>query len=185
MSSEYGVTPAPQPQRRGNLVLGLVLGVAVGLALLLGTWALLGGPSGSPSPSPTTSRTPTASASATRTPSVSPTPSRTPTPTPTPTVTEVPEGVLTQLESGTIFTVLESMSKADTTPEAALARAAELGAGKDRPAVVVDSDAVAPTLSGGYWAVGVPGAKDREESAKICDEYDREPGGTCYPRPVA
>ena len=187
MSSEYGVGPAQQQPRRGNLFLGLVMGVALGLALLGGTWVLLGGTSGSRTPAPTASRTPSASATPSRTPSRSatPTPSPTPSGTPTPSVTPTADGggAVTSLPSGTLYTVLESLPKSTTTLEAALARAAEFAAGKPRPVVVVDSDAFA-TFRPGYWAVGVAGATTRDESVAISNEFGEPRGDRCYSREV-
>lgn len=169
------------PRRRGSVVGGLFLGILAGLVALGVFWALQSTTRGTPAPTP--SRTPTVTV--TRTPSV--TPKRTPTPTPTPSVTpsETPADgrAVTSLPSGTLYTVLESLPKATTTLDAALARAAAFAAGKSRPVVVVDSDAIS-TLRPGYWAVGVAGATTRDESVAICNEFGVPRGDRCYSREV-
>lgn len=174
--------PTPQPARRGSLSLGLLIGMLVGLVVLGLVWALTP-KSGVPVPQPTVTVTKTATVS----PSARP--SRTPTPTPPETPSQSPSAttddrVVTSLESGTYFTVLDSLSKTSATVDAALVRAAQLGAGRPRPAVVVDTDALTPSLTPGYWAVGVPGARSEAESAAICAEYGVPVGGSCYPRRI-
>lgn len=170
------------PARRGSLVLGLVLGVVVGLVLLGGTWALLGGGSrGVPAPT----KSPSASATGTRTPS--PTRSASPTSTPSPSPTATPTSSLgeavTQLPSGTLFTVLESLPKVTTTLDAAFLRAAEFQAGHASQVIVVDTDAF-PVFRPGYWAVGVAGATTRDESVAICNEFGVPRGDRCYSRQI-
>lgn len=188
--------PEPgRPTRRGSLALGLVLGIATGLVALWAVWALLLDGGGRAEPAPIPSRTPLPSVTRTPTPSVTPSRSASPTPTATPTATpsDTPSptpsetsaaGAVTELQSGTIFVVLDSLPKASASFDQAQARAAELGAGRPRQAVVVDSDAVAPTLNGGYWAVGFPGAANRDQVAAICADFGREVGPACYSRPV-
>lgn len=177
-----------QPARRGSLALGLVLGIAVGLGILWVAWSLLTGfgNTARPAPSPSPSRIPVVTASPSPT-SASRTPSPTPSASPTPSVetsTAPHPGVVTQLERGTLYVVLDSLPKGEVTAEQAMARAAEISAGRSRAAVVVDSDAVPDTLKGGYWAIGFPGAASRDEASAICGDFGREIGPACYPRPV-
>lgn len=174
--------------RRGSLVLGLFLGIVTGIVVLGVVWALLASTTrGVPAPAPT--RTP--AASVTRTPTPSRTPSGTPSATPsvsaspsaTVSVSAAAGGAVTQLPSGTLYTVLYSLPKSTTTIEAALAKAAEVSVGKVHPAIVLDSDAYS-VFRPGYWAVGVPGATNRDESVAICVEYGIPRGNLCYSREI-
>lgn len=163
-------------------MLGLVLGVVTGLVLLGGTWALLGGGGRSATPIPVTS--PTQSTTAARTPSATRSASPTATPSVTPTASPTVSGAaVTQLPSGTLYTVLESLPKVTTTLDAALVRAAEFQAGHQSPVVVLDTDAFS-VFRPGYWAVGVAGATTRDESVAICAEFGVPRGDKCYSREV-
>lgn len=169
-----------RPAPRGSLVIGLVLGVVVGMVLLGGTWALVGGGSrGVPAPT----QSPTSAATGTRTPTATRSASPTVTPSPTPTPTSSLGVAVTQLPSGTLFTVLESLPKVTTTLDAAFTRAAEFQTGHASQVIVIDTDAF-PVFRPGYWAVGVAGATTRDESVAICAEFGVPRGDRCYSREV-
>lgn len=176
---------ASPPARRGSTVLGALLGVLCGVAVLAAVWTfVLDGGSAKPAPAPSRSPAPVL----TRTPSApaKPGPSRpaaAPS-TPAPEQTPAPGSAVTQLQAGTLVVVMDSLPKASATYDQAVARAAQLSAGRSQVAVVVDSDAVAPTLNPGYWAVGVPGAATRAQADAICADFGLAVGGACYARPV-
>ena len=191
------MTQTPPPERRtGNLWIGMVLGVIVGLMVIALLWALTAGrpgttatpspaptvtinPAGTPTP-PATAPTPTASATASATPTPSPSASLTPTPSPTPTAP--PEGIVTDLAEGSYLTVLESLRKSATTPQQALARASGLG-NAQYPAVVIDSDEI-DSLNAGYWVVAILGARDGAEAKARCAAVGESFGTDCYVRRI-
>lgn len=190
----------PQPERRtGNLWIGMVLGVIVGLMLVGLIFALTVGrpgttatpspaptatvePVATPTPPPTLEPTATPTPTATAEPVTTPTPSATPSPTPTPTPTAPPEGIVTDLSDGTYITVLESLRKGAVTPEQAMARASRLGNATYRP-VVLDSDEFG-NLKPGFWVIAIPGAADGAEAKARCAEVGEAFGTDCYVRQI-
>jgi len=177
----------PQPRPRGSMLLGLVLGALVGILVIGLAWTLLvPDRTATPAPGPTvtvTAAAPTASVS--RTPSATPTPSRTPSPSATPSESPSatpPAGLVTSLEPGSWITVLDSLPKANSTAEQAVARASQLGNEQYR-AVAIDSDAI-PGLKPGYYAIAVPGAASRQESNAVCAALGITLGDDCYPRQI-
>ena len=178
-------SPTPPTAPRGSFALGAIAGVLTGLLVLGLAWLLW--------PRTPTLATPTPTPSASR---VTVTPSRTPSPTPpavatsatpTPTPAATPtgpsaSGVLTQLPAGTFVAVLDSLPKASTTPEQAVARAAQLSI-PTQALAAIDTDAV-PGLTPGYYAIGVPGATSRDQVAQLCQALGRSVGGSCYARLV-
>lgn len=180
--------PEPGPTvRRGSAALGAVLGVLTGLLVLGIVWAVfLGGGRATPAPNPTPGRASTPAAARTPTPRATSSVRAPSTSVSVPVGTPAAGGALTSLQSGTFFVVFDSMPKANITLDQALARAGLLNSmPHSREAVVVDTDALAPNLNPGYWAVGVPGAKDRADANAICAEYNIPVGGDCYARPIA
>lgn len=178
------------PPARGNLGLGIAMGALVGAVLIMIAWFALDSPdAATPAPSPT----PTATASTpspSRTPSASATPSATPTPTPSATDTPTaaptesappaPPGIVTSLPPGWV-TVLESLPKASTSPEQAVAKAAEWSQ-HGYTASVLDTDAFAG-LTPGYYAIAITGQTGREDFRAVCAAYG-QPATKCYPREI-
>lgn len=154
--------------RRGHLGLGLLSGVAFGLMIVGLFWVVL-----APAVDDPSRHVPVASG----TPSLTPTrtPSRTPTPTPQP-------GVVTSLPAGEYLTVLDSLPKASTTVDGALAIAAAVST-DEHEAIVVDSDRI-PGLTRGYYAVVVPHLSTREDAEQVCQDLGLDVGTSCYPRRV-
>ncbi|QIK73354.1 hypothetical protein G7070_15145 [Propioniciclava coleopterorum] len=117
--------PAPQ---RGNLWLGVAMGIAAGLVIVVLAWfALVDPTTAEPAPSPTPQATTPPATTHSPTPTSTPTPTRTPTATPTPTATatDTPTsaptahpGIVTELPKGSWVTVLDSLGQSGTTPSA-------------------------------------------------------------------
>ena len=182
------------PPARGNLGLGVAMGALVGAIVILIAWFALDSPdAATPAPSPSPSASATTSPSPTRTPTVTPTPSTTPsataTATDTPTVAPsepasatppAPPGIVTSLPAGWV-TVLESLPKASTTPEQAVAKAAEWSQ-HGYTASVLDTDAFAG-LNRGYYAIAITGQTGREDFRAVCAAYGQPPN-KCYPREI-
>lgn len=193
---------ATAPAPRGNLGLGIIMGVVVGALIVALAWfALLDPATAEPGPTPSPTETqasvePTPSEepspTPTETPSESPTPEETTPaespspevtePTPTPEESTPPEGIITDLPAGSWVTVLDSLAQSGTTPEQALARAAELSH-PDHQAIVIDTNAF-PNLNPGYYAVVVPGQASRADSNAVCEAIGIPLGNNCYPRQI-
>lgn len=187
----------PEPERRtGNLWIGMVLGVIVGLMLIGLVFALTMGRPGTtatPSPPPAVTVEPVAtptvepaplpepSPTAEPLPTAGPSLSATPTPTPTPSPT-APEGIVTDLSDGTYITVLESLRKGSVSADQALARASRLGNETYRP-VVLDSDEF-DNLKPGFWVIAIPGAVDGAQAKARCAEVGEAFGTDCYVRQI-
>lgn len=181
------MTATPQ-QPRGSLPLGILMGAVVGAIVLAIVWfgAGLGDsrtatPAASPSPSPTQ----TVPSPAQTTPSLEPASEETASEEPAP---EEPapeasvEGIVTELPVGSWITVLKSLRQSATTPEQALAQAAELS----RPgyqAVVLDTNAFG-NLKPGYFAIVIPGAKSAADVTATCKAIGIPQGDHCYPREI-
>lgn len=182
------MTATPQ-QPRGSLPLGILMGAVVGAIVLAIVWfgaglgdSRTGTPVESPSPSPTPTQTqpsPTPTPTQT-TPSVEPTPEETASEEPAPEASV--EGIVTELPVGSWITVLKSLRQSATTPEQALAQAAELS----RPgyqAVVLDTNAFG-NLKPGYFAIAIPGATSAADVTATCKAIGIPQGDHCYPREI-
>ncbi|HHU39294.1 MAG TPA: hypothetical protein GXZ45_08455 [Propionibacterium sp.] len=191
-------TPYQQAPRRGNLPLGILLGVIVGAIVVALAWFAFVGDPDSATPAPTPSQTqpiesPTPDESPSPEPSPdaespSPTPTETadesPTPTPEPSETESapPEGIVTELPTGTWVTVLDSLPQGSVSAEQAVARAEQL-AKPGHEVIVIDTNRF-EGLNRNYWAVVIPGAESRAASNDVCRDIGMAVGDTCYPREV-
>lgn len=181
---------------RGSLPLGIVMGVIVGAIAVMFAWFLVvddpdsATPAPSPSvnqpaespqaPEPSGTPTPDAPASA-EAPPTSDAPTQ-PDPAATPGEGDAPApGITTELPVGSFVTVLQSLPKSSTTPEQAVARAAEWSQ-HGYTAIVIDTDAF-DGLNSGYWAVVIPGQTTRDGFREICAQYDLGPQ-KCYPREI-
>lgn len=173
---------------RGNLLLGVIMGVVVGaIAVALAWFGLIDDPDrGTPARSPSPSAAASTPAGPTGTPSASgsprPSPSGTPTPTGTPGTAAPLPGIVTELPEGSWIAVLDSPSQTTMTPEQALARAAELSK-PGYQAVPVDTNRV-PGMNPNYWAIAVVGKTSRAEAAAVCQAVGIPLGDRCYPRQV-
>lgn len=162
------------PPRTGSLGLGLVLGVAAGIAVVVPAWLFLVPMSAVPAATATPSVSSTAVVE-------SPTPTEaasTPTPSPTPT----PDGIVTTLPSGSWVTVLKSLRQSSVSAEQAQQEASKLATDKYTP-VVLDTNAFG-NLNPGYWAVVIPGFSSRAESDAVCDELGLGVGNSCFSREI-
>lgn len=171
---------------RGNFWLGAALGVVCGLVIVVLAWFALVDPStGEPAPSPsapTPVATPSPSAARTSvTPSRAASPSASATASATPS-TEPHPGIVRELPAGSWITVLDSLPQSGTTPEQALARAAELSK-PGYQAVPLDASAF-QGLNAGYYAIVIAGQSSRNESYAVCDAIGTPRGDNCYPREI-
>ena len=170
-------TPYQNPQRRGSLPLGVVLGVIAGAILVMFAWFALFDDTDSATPAPTpTSAQPSD-------PVESPDPAESPEPDESaePGDESVP-GITTELPVGTWVTVLDSLPQGSVSAEQAIARAAELS----RPghtAIVIDTNRF-EGLNANYWAVVIPGAESRAASNAVCEAIGLPVGNNCYPREI-
>ena len=170
-------TPYQNPQRRGSLPLGVVLGVIAGAILVMFAWFALFDDTDSATPAPTpTSAQPSD-------PVESPDPAESPEPDESaePGDESVP-GITTELPVGTWVTVLDSLPQGSVSAEQAIARAAELS----RPghnAIVIDTNRF-EGLNANYWAVVIPGAESRAASNAVCKAIGLPVGNNCYPREI-
>lgn len=170
-------TPYQNPQRRGSLPLGVVLGVIAGAILVMFAWFALFDDADSATPGPTpTSAQPSD-------PVESPDPAESPEPDESaePGDESVP-GITTELPVGTWVTVLDSLPQGSVSAEQAIARAAELS----RPghtAIVIDTNRF-EGLNANYWAVVIPGAESRAASNAVCKAIGLPVGNNCYPREI-
>ena len=168
-------TPYQNPQRRGSLPLGVVLGVIAGAILVMFAWFALFDDADSATPGPTpTSAQPSE-------PVESPQPEQTPEESAQPGDAPIP-GITTELPVGTWVTVLDSLPQGSVSAEQAIARAAELS----RPghnAIVIDTNRF-EGLNANYWAVVIPGAESRAASNAVCEAIGLPVGNNCYPREI-
>ena len=194
-------TPYQNPQRRGSLPLGVVLGVIAGAILVMFAWFALfdDTDSATPAPTPTSAQpsdpvespepaeSPEPSESPSPTPEGTPDPAESPTPEATPDESAEPgdepiPGITTELPVGTWVTVLDSLPQGSVSAEQAIARAAELS----RPghtAIVIDTNRF-EGLNANYWAVVIPGAESRAASNAVCEAIGLPVGNNCYPREI-
>lgn len=178
----------PSPQR-GNLWLGVAMGVAAGLVIVVLAWFALVDPTTAEPAPPTAPQTP----AQTPTQAPSPTPTRTttptPTPTPTPTASETTQeptthpDIVTELPAGSWVTVLQSLRQSDTTAEQAVARANEWSR-PDHKAVALDSNAFSGSLSPGLFPIVVPGASSAQAALDVCQAFGIDDRNKCYPRQI-
>lgn len=190
-------TPHGAPRQRGNLPLGILLGVIVGAIAVMFAWFALVDDPDTATPGPTPAQTVESS----QAPDPSPTPDESPVASPTPAESEAPQpsadasappdpeatnppipGITTELPAGSWVTVLDSPAKSGMTPEQAIARAAELSR-PEHQAIVLDTDAF-DGLNHGYWAIAIPGAQSRAASNEICRAIGIPVGDKCYPREI-
>lgn len=170
-------TPYQNPQRRGSLPLGVVLGVIAGAILVMFAWFALFDDTDSATPAPTpTSAQPSD-------PVESPDPAESPEPDESAEPGDEPiPGITTELPVGTWITVLDSLPQGSVSAEQAIARAAELS----RPghtAIVIDTNRF-EGLNANYWAVVIPGAESRAASNAVCEAIGLPVGNNCYPREI-
>ena len=170
-------TPYQNPQRRGSLPLGVVLGVIAGAILVMFAWFALFDDTDSATPAPTpTSAQPSD-------PVESPDPAESPEPDESAEPGDAPiPGITTELPVGTWVTVLDSLPQGSVSAEQAIARAAELS----RPghtAIVIDTNRF-EGLNANYWAVVIPGAESRAASNAVCEAIGLPVGNNCYPREI-
>ena len=170
-------TPYQNPQRRGSLPLGVVLGVIAGAILVMFAWFALFDDTDSATPAPTpTSAQPSD-------PVESPDPAESPEPDESAEPGDEPiPGITTELPVGTWVTVLDSLPQGSVSAEQAIARAAELS----RPghtAIVIDTNRF-EGLNANYWAVVIPGAESRAASNAVCEAIGLPVGNNCYPREI-
>lgn len=172
-----------RPPARGNLLVGLVAGIVVGLVVVALAWVVVSGGRGVPASSPSPSRASASSAKPSAKPSATATATQEPsTPAAPPTTYAPPANVTTSLPAGSFVLVLDSLSKASSTPDAAVQSAAALSTAQ-YPVIVVDSDAV-PGFNPGYYALVVANFSSREQATAVCPAFGRTTGGTCYPRQI-
>ncbi|MBB1501298.1 hypothetical protein H5397_07640 [Propioniciclava sp. MC1683] len=170
-------TPYQNPQRRGSLPLGVVLGVIAGAILVMFAWFALFDDADSATPGPTpTSAQPSD-------PVESPDPAESPEPDESaePGDESVP-GITTELPVGTWVTVLDSLPQGSVSAEQAIARAAELSQ-PGHTAIVIDTNRF-EGLNANYWAVVIPGAESRAASNAVCKAIGLPVGNNCYPREI-
>ena len=160
-------TPYQQAPRRGNLPLGILLGVIVGAIVVALAWFAFVGDPDSATPAPTPSQTQ---------------PIESPTPEPSETESAPPEGIVTELPTGTWVTVLDSLPQGSVSAEQAGARAEQL-AKPGHEVIVIDTNRF-EGLNRNYWAVVIPGAESRAASNDVCRDIGMAVGVTCYPREV-
>ena len=170
-------TPYQNPQRRGSLPLGVVLGVIADAILVMFAWFALFDDTDSATPAPTpTSAQPSD-------PVESPDPAESPEPDESAEPGDEPiPGITTELPVGTWVTVLDSLPQGSVSAEQAIARAAELS----RPghtAIVIDTNRF-EGLNANYWAVVIPGAESRAASNAVCEAIGLPVGNNCYPREI-
>ena len=170
-------TPYQNPQRRGSLPLGVVLGVIAGAILVMFAWFALfdDTDSATPAPTPTSAQPSDQVESPDHAESPEPDESAEPGDEPIP-------GITTELPVGTWVTVLDSLPQGSVSAEQAIARAAELS----RPghtAIVIDTNRF-EGLNANYWAVVIPGAESRAASNAVCKAIGLPVGNNCYPREI-
>lgn len=184
----------PTPQR-GNLWLGVAMGVAAGLVIVVLAWFALVDPTTAEPAPPTAPQTP--AQTPTQEPSPTPSPTRTPSPTPTATTepsatpeptetTQAPTthpDIVTELPAGSWVTVLQSLRQSDTTAEQAVARANEWSR-PEHKAVALDSNAFSGSLSPGLFPIVVPGASSAQEALAVCHDFGIDDRNKCYPRQI-
>ena len=170
-------TPYQNPQRRGSLPLGVVLGVIAGAILVMFAWFALFDDTDSATPAPTpTSAQPSD-------PVESPDPAESPEPDESAEPGDEPiPGITTELPVGTWITVLDSLPQGSVSAEQAIARAAELSQ-PDHTAIVIDTSRF-EGLNRNYWAVVIPGAESRAASNAVCEAIGLPVGNNCYPREI-
>lgn len=170
-------TPYQNPQRRGSLPLGVVLGVIAGAILVMFAWFALFDDTDSATPAPTpTSAQPSD-------PVESPDPAESPEPDESAEPGDEPiPGITTELPVGTWVTVLDSLPQGSVSAEQAIARAAELSQ-PDHTAIVIDTSRF-EGLNRNYWAVVIPGAESRAASNAVCKAIGLPVGNNCYPREI-
>lgn len=104
----------------------------------------------------------------------------------TTTVTETPTPtaeLVDSVSSPTWIIVIESLPKGAVDLDQAKVMA-DIMTQHGQQLVVLDSDALSG-LNGGYWVVGQLGYPSEGSAKNGCAEYDRDPGGRCYPRRVS
>lgn len=176
------------PAATWTVVLGLVVGGTIGLRPGGGSEAAAAaaGPATARQPSPEASSG--ASARTGQSGPAAASPTSYPTPGRYPSAAASPDAWGSQaarnsrnLSSGSWVTVLDSLSKTSVSESEATQRAAGLSGGG--LVEVIDTDFVSG-LNGGYWALVVTGNSSRSGAAGVCSSFNREVGGTCYPRQV-
>jgi len=180
-------TPYQNPQRRGSLPLGVVLGVIVGAILVMFAWFALFDDADSATPGPTPTSAQPSDPVESPDPAESPEPEESPTPEATPDESAEPgdesvPGITTELPVGTWVTVLDSLPQGSVSAEQAIARAAELSQ-PDHTAIVIDTSRF-EGLNRNYWAVVIPGAESRAASNAVCKAIGLPVGNNCYPREI-
>ena len=186
MSTQYQ-NPYQPPHARGNLPLGVLLGVIVGAVAVMLVWFLFVDDPDTATPAPV----PTQTQPIERSSEPRPTPSDDPTPSPSATAEDSPSpeqpatpipGITTELPVGTWVTVLDSLPQGSVSAEEAIERARNLTPpGHD--VIVMDTNHFGG-LNPNYWAVVIPGAESRAASNDVCRAIGIPVGNKCYPREI-